>query len=151
MVTDILDDIATKYETMEHVPAYSAQRLAQAEHTKGMNVAKPVVVKADDRDYMCILPGCCKIDFDALSTVLGVERVELVSEQYMAGLFPDCEVGAEPPFGSFYGLPSVMDDRLVEDDFIVFQAGSHDRAIKMSLSDFLRIEQPRVAAFSYCR
>jgi Ala-tRNA(Pro) deacylase len=67
----------------------------------------------------------------------------------MAELFADCEIGAEPPFGSFYGLPTIMDDRLENDEFIVFQSGTHDRAIRMDMASYLRIETPRIGSFSY--
>ncbi|MHC4076276.1 MAG: aminoacyl-tRNA deacylase [Planctomycetota bacterium] len=148
-VTEYLDKLSARYEITEHRPAFTAQRMAQAEHVRGMNVAKPVVVSADGKNYMSVLPACCKIDFDALKTALGAQKVELVNEITLSRLFPDCEIGAEPPFGSFYGLPTIMDERLEEDDYIIFQSGTHRKAMKMELAEYKRIESPKVLSFSY--
>jgi len=148
-VVELLDRFSADYKVSQHRPAFSAQRLAHEEHVHGMNVAKPVVVTADGRDYVCVLPACCRIDFDALRTVLGADHVELADEDHVAELFADCELGAEPPFGSFYGLPTIMDQRLERDDYIVFQGGAHDRGIRMNLAEYKRIECPRVYSFSY--
>jgi Ala-tRNA(Pro) deacylase len=45
-------------------------------------------------------------------------------------------------------LPTIMDDRLKADEYVVFQDGSHDEAIKLELGEYLRIESPRVYSFS---
>lgn len=148
-VMELLDRFSADYKVSEHRPAFSAQRMAHEEHVHGMNVAKPVVVKADGQDYMCVLPACCRINFEALKSVLGVEQVELADEAHLSELFADCQLGAEPPFGSFYGLPTIMDDRLEDDEYIVFQGGTHDRAIRMGMAEYKRIESPRIFSFSY--
>ena len=148
-VMDFLNKKATKYEIRKHRPVFTAQHIAQEEHVHGMNVAKPVIVKADNIYYMCVIPACCKIDFDALKSVLRAGTVELANESEMEKIFPDCQTGAEPPFGSLYCLPTIMDDRLEDDDYIVFQDGSHDEAVKMDLADYIRIEMPRIFSFSY--
>jgi Ala-tRNA(Pro) deacylase len=149
VATEYLDQVSAKYEITEHRPTFTAQRMAQAEHVHGMNVAKPVVVSAEGKNYMCVLPACCRIDFEALGNVLGVETVELVDELTLSKLFVDCEIGAEPPFGSLYGLQTIMDDRLELDDYIIFQGGSHRKSIKMDMAEYKRIEKPTVASFSY--
>jgi len=148
-ITNELDKQSVDYEVSTHRPAFTAQEVAQEEHVSGRNVAKCVVVHADGRDYLCVLPACCMIDFGALRSVLGVTEARLADESHMAELFEGCEPGAEPPFGSLYGLPTIMDDRLEQDRFILFQGGRHDRAIRMDMASYLRIEDPRVASFSY--
>ena len=148
-VMEFLDRFSADYKVSEHHPAFSAQRMAHEAHVHGMNVAKPVVVTADGQDYMCVLPACCRINFEALKSVLGVEQVDLADEAHFSELFADCQLGAEPPFGSFYGLPTIMDDRLEDDEYIVFQGGTHDRAIRMGMAEYKRIESPRIFSFSY--
>lgn len=148
-VKEFLDRTSAKYEVTEHHPAFTAQRIAQAEHIHGMNVAKPVVVTADGRYYMCVLPACCRIDMEVLRGLIGADEIKLTDEFEMAKLFPDCEVGAEPPFGSLYGLPTIMDELLEGDDSIVFQSGSHDEAVRMNLVEYRRIENPKILSFSY--
>ena len=147
-VVDYLEEVSAKYEIMQHSPAFTAQEMAAEEHVPGMNVAKPVVIKADDEYYMCVLPECCKVDFDALKEQLGARRIDLVTEGEMAKLFPDCELGAEPPLGGLYGLMTIMDLSLDEDDYIVFQCGTHEQAVRMALDEYKRLTSPRILDFS---
>jgi Ala-tRNA(Pro) deacylase len=114
-----------------------------------MNVAKSVIVFAGENPYMCVLAACCLIDFDAVKSVLWAGDVRLADESELEKLFPDCDVGAQPPFGSFYGMPTIMDDRLEGDEFILAQSGSHEEAIKMDMAEYIRIEKPRIFSFSY--
>lgn len=148
-VIDYLEKSAAKYELSQHRPTFSAQQMAAEEHVPGMQVAKPVVVKADGEYIMCVLPACCKVDLDVLKRQLGTERVELADEGEMAKLFPDCALGAEPPFGSMYGLTTLLDDTLEVDEEIVFQGGTHQQAIRMAMSEYKRLVNPRVVSFSY--
>ena len=146
---DYLDQNHSRYQVSRHLPVFTAQQMAAAEHVSGMNVAKPVVIKADDLFYMCVLPACCKIDLSVLQRHLGVDEVELATESQMAELFPDCSIGAEPPFGSLYGLLTFMDTRLADDEYIVFQGGTHEDAVQMDADEFIRLAQPRILSFSY--
>jgi len=148
-VIDFLDKSGVKYEVTEHKPAFTAQRVAAAEHEPGKYVAKPVVIRADDKYLMCVLAACYKIDLGALKKQLGAKKVELAEEKDMGKIFGDCELGAEPPFGNLYDLPTIMDKALEADDHITFQAGSHDKAIRMSMADYVKLVKPRVLEFSY--
>ena len=148
-VTEFLDKSGVNYEVTEHKPAFTAQSMAAAEHEPGKYVAKPVIVKADDKYMMCVLSACSKVDLKALKDQLGVEKVELAKEKDIAKLFDDCELGAEPPFGNLYDLPTIIDKSLVEDDHIVFQAGSHEKAIRMSMEGYRKLVASNVLDFSY--
>ncbi|MHC4069875.1 MAG: aminoacyl-tRNA deacylase [Planctomycetota bacterium] len=148
-VMKYLKKSGAKYEMLKHKPAFTAQRMAAVEHEPGKYVAKPVIVKVDGEYVMCVLPASCKIDLRALKSAVGAKKVELANEEDMAGLFGDCELGAEPPFGNLYDLPTVMDKSLEADDHIMFQAGSHERAVRMSMSDYRKLAEPKVLEFSY--
>ena len=148
-VIEFLDNQAAEYEILHHRPVFTAQQMAAEEHVSGMNVAKPVVVKVDGEPFMCVLPACCKVDLDLLKRQMNAKQVELADEADMAKLFPDCELGAEPPFGDLYGLKTLMDSTLETDEFIVFQGGTHQEAINMKLAEFKRLAQPQIVSFSY--
>jgi len=143
-VIEFLDKSRVKYEIIEHTPVFSAQGLAAIEHESGRFVAKPVIVKADSRYIMCVLCACHKLDLVKLKSQLDAEHVELAEEEEIGRMFPDCELGAEPPFGNLYNLPTVVDRQLEKDDHILFQGGTHGRAIRMSLSDFEKLAEPKV-------
>ena len=148
-VVEFLNGKGVHYEMTQHRPTFTAQQMAAEEHVSGMNVAKPVVVKAENTFYLCVLPACCKIDMDAVKSELKIDHLQLADEEELAHLFEDCSLGAEPPFGDLYGLETLMDSALENDPYIVFQAGTHETAIRMDLDDYKRLANPRVFGFSY--
>ena len=148
-VTEFLDKSAIPYEVKEHPPTFTAQEMAAVEHEPGQYVAKPVIIKADGEVMMRVLSACYKIDLGALKGQLGAQSVELVDEKEIGEIFSDCELGAEPPFGNLYDLPTLMDEALETDDHITFQAGTHDKSIRMSMDDYRKLVKPKVLGFSY--
>ena len=148
-VIELLDKSAVRYEITEHPPTFTAQQMAAAEHEPGKYVAKPVIVKADGKYMMCVLSACYKIDLGSLKNQLGAKSIELAREKEIGKIFDDCELGAEPPFGNLYDLPTIMDKALEDDDHITFQAGSYEKAIRMSMDDYRKLVEPKVLEFSY--
>jgi Ala-tRNA(Pro) deacylase len=138
------------FEVVPHAEAYGAQRVAQALHTPGSEVAKTVLLRAD-QDYsyvVAVLPATHKIDFERLSEFLGGTPLELATETEIAEHCPDCEFGVLPPFGSHYGAQSIVDESLTHDELISFECDSHSEAVRMKYSDFYDVEHPLVAAFA---
>jgi Ala-tRNA(Pro) deacylase len=74
--------------------------------------------------------------------------VELATETDFKGLFPECELGAMPPFGNLYDMPVFAASSLAEDEEIAFNAGSHRELVKMKYEDFARLVRPQVKKFS---
>ena len=148
-VTEFLKKAGVKYKVNKHKPAFSAQTMAAVIHEPGKYVAKPVIVKVDGQYVMCVLAACFKIDLKALKKQLKAKSVELVDEEQMSGLFGDCELGAEPPLGILYNMPTIMDKALEKDDHILFQGGTHEKAISMSMADYRKLVSPKILEFSY--
>lgn len=146
-VQSFLDDMEASYRITHHESAYTAQKLARIEHVSGRNVIKPVVVQADGQFVMCALPASYKVDVDELARQLQARHVVLVDETRLAELFPGCELGAAPPIGRLYGMPTVMDESLAHDDHVMFQAGTHTDAVTMTLAEYRRVAQPELAHF----
>ena len=144
---ECLDENKVSYEILRHPEAVTAQRIAQAEHVKGRHHAKVVIVKAGDAHLMMVLPADHHIDLEKVEKAIG-KPVSLDKEQEFKSLFPDCAIGAMPPFGNLYGLPTYVDKHLAEQDYIVFEAGTHTDAIKMSYRDYEKIVKPKVADLS---
>jgi Ala-tRNA(Pro) deacylase len=63
-------------------------------------------------------------------------------------MFPECEVGAMPPFGNLYDMEVFAAQTLAEDEAITFNAGSHTELIKLSYKDFEHLVEPKVIKFS---
>jgi len=140
---ECLDENKVRYQVLQHPEAVSAQRIAQAEHVKGRHHAKVVIVKASDAHLMIVLPADHHIDLEKIEKAIG-KPVSLDKEQEFKSLFPDCAIGAMPPFGNLYGLPTYVDKSLAEQDYIVFEAGTHTDTIKMGYRDYEKIVKPEV-------
>jgi len=140
---DCLNQNKVQYEILHHPEAVSAQRIAQAEHVKARHHAKVVMLKSGDQHLMAVLPADHQIDLEKAAKALG-KAVSLDTEEEFKSLFPDCAIGAMPPFGNLYGLPTYVDKHLAEEDYIVFEAGTHTDAIKVSYADYERIVKPHV-------
>jgi len=136
------------YTVTEHPARYTAQELAQVEHVSGRLIAKVVVVVADGKPIMIVVPGVAKVNLGAVRKTLGAEEARLAVEEEFGMLFPDCEVGAMPPFGNLYGVPVLVDAVLARDPVIFFNAGSHRRTITMTYADYARLVRPAVGVFA---
>jgi Ala-tRNA(Pro) deacylase len=145
---DFLDNQNIKYVTITHSPTYTAQEIAASAHIPGKVMAKTVMVKIDGKMAMAVLPASCKVDFDLLKKAAGASTVGLASEQEFKNLFPECEIGAMPPFGNLYGMEVFVADALAEDEEIAFNAGSHTELIRLAYKDFERLVKPRIVKFS---
>jgi Ala-tRNA(Pro) deacylase len=142
-----LDRERVHYDVLPHPEAFRAVAIAQTLRTPEKEMAKVVIVKVDARFIMTVLPASWNVDLHRLRTVFATQQVRLATEEEIKGLFPDCELGAMPPFGNLYGLPVYVDQSLAEDKEIVFQAGTHSEAIRMRYSDFASLVFPVVEAF----
>ena len=136
------------FQVQHHPRVYTAQEVAASEHIPGKMLAKVVMVLADGATVMLALPAPSKVDLAKAGAVLGAREVRLAREEEFAAAFPDCEVGAMPPFGNLYDVPVYVDKTLSEDDTIVFQAGSHTDTMSLNYADFERLAQPVVADFA---
>ena len=144
-----LRDNQVSFETHHHPTAFTAQEVAASEHTPGKMVVKVVMVLADGELVMLAMPAPYQADLDRVGEVLGATEVRLAHEEEFASAFPDCEVGAMPPFGNLYDLPVYVDEALAEDETIVVQAGTHTDTIHLNYADFERLVEPTVVRFAY--
>jgi Ala-tRNA(Pro) deacylase len=148
-LTDYLDAHKLKYVLIQHSPAFTAREVAVSAHIPFREVAKTVVLTVDNtRHLLAVLPATEMVDMYALRDVLGTIAVRLTSESEFNALFPDCEVGAMPPFGNLFKMDVIVSESLTEDEEIAFNAGSHRDLVKMSYIDFERLVHPKILPFS---
>jgi Ala-tRNA(Pro) deacylase len=137
-----------RFEEHHHPRAVSAQEVAASEHIPGRMLAKTVMVLADREMVMLALPAPYQVDLEKAAAALGVHEARLAEEEEFEDSFPDCEVGAMPPFGNLYGVPVYVEKTLAEDETIVFRSGTHTETMSVSYSDFERLVEPTVAQFA---
>ena len=143
-----LDANHVDYQTIEHPAAYSAQETAQKAHVPGREFAKAVIVDIDGRLAMVAQDATHKVPLGRLKARTGAREVRLAREYEFRDWFPDCDLGAMPPFGNLYGMEVFVTQELAEDDAITFNAGSHMEVIQLAYADFERLAHPKVLSFS---
>jgi Ala-tRNA(Pro) deacylase len=142
-----LDSERIKYQIISHSPAYTAQEIAATAHIPGKMPAKTVIVKLNGKMAMAVLPAHRLVNLQYLRDVTSCEDVQFAKEEEFRTIFPECEVGAMPPFGPLYGMDVYVAEELTQDRDIVFNACSHTELIRMSYEDFERLARPRVVSF----
>lgn len=149
-VKDYLDDQGIKYEIVTHTPAFTAQDVAAVSHISGHAVAKVVMIKMGDQFAMAVLPASRRLDMDALQIAMQSPiHPRLAQEREFEKIFPDCDLGAEPPFGNLYNIPVIVDLSLSEDPQIAFNAGSHRELLQIAWKDFAQLVHPTVAPITF--
>ena len=143
---EFLDSHRIQYVTINHSPAYMAQMIAESAHIRGKELAKTVICRIDGEFAMAVLPASLRVHLDHLKSAAGAEQVEIASEVEFKSLFPDCDVGAMPPFGNLYDMDVYVAEQLGDNEEIAFNAGSHTELIRMAYNDFEDLVQPRIIA-----
>jgi len=136
------------FEVLTHTQAFTMPEVAAALHVPGRQVAKVVLVKADGEMAMLVVSAAHRLDFDRVRAVLGVEDVRLAKEEEFGALFPDCEIGAMPPFGNLYDVPIYVDQALAGEVKIIFRVGTHQHTMEIAYIDYARLTGPTVAEFA---
>jgi Ala-tRNA(Pro) deacylase len=142
---EFLDANGVKYIMVPHRPAYTAMEVAESAHVPGKEMAKTVIVDVDGRLAMAVLPATKHVSVERLGRSVGAQHVGIAKEGEFRFDFPDCEVGAMPPFGNLFNMEVLVDPRLAEDEEIAFNAGTHSEVLRMAYKDFERLVHPRTA------
>ena len=145
---EFLEENKVKFVTISHSQAFTAQEIAAAAHVPGKELAKTVMVKLDGELAMVALPATDQVSIPRLKEATGAGEVELALEGEFSDRFPNCEIGAMPPFGNLWDMTVFVDEHLREDEQIAFNAGSHTELVKLSYADYERLVEPVVAKLS---
>ena len=145
---EFLDNHRIKYVSTYHSPAYTAAQIAALTHTPGKELAKTVIVKVDGRLVMAVVSASQQVDLALLKAAAGAKHAEIATEADFREKFPDCEVGAMPPFGNLYGMAVFADETLARDKEIAFNAGSHRELMHITWEDYAGLVHPTIAELS---
>lgn len=150
-ITDLLRYLQSnkvEFQVLEHDPAFSAHDVAAVSHVPESEMAKAILIKIDEHFWMAVLRADQRINQQMIRRVFGAKMVQLAHEEDLGMLFPDCQIGAMPPFGNLYGLPVLLEECLADDEEIVFNACTHTKSIRMKFKDFRHLAKPVIAEFA---
>ena len=148
-ITSYLDKANIDYQSDSHPLAYTAQQIAEQSKVNGMSFAKTVMVIADGKLSMIVMPAPCTINFDHIAQVIKAKKVDLAYEYQFRNAFPDCETGAMPPFGNLFDIPVYLVDILAQQEMISFNAGNHRELLQMKSADFTKLVKPTVISSGF--
>ncbi len=143
-----LDENKVKYVSIKHSEAFTAQEIAASAHIPGNELAKTVMINIEEKMAMAVIPATYHVYFRLLERETGASRVSLATEDSFKEIFPDCELGAMPPFGNLYDMDVYVAKSLTDDEEIFFNAGTHTELIKMSYKDYENLVKPHILQFS---
>mgnify|MGYP001557866953 FL=1 len=146
---DYLDANNVRYVILSHSLAFTAQEVAASAHVPGQEIAKTVVFWMDGAMALAVLPGSRMIDFTLLKKGAVAKDVEIAAESEFSDAFPQCELGAMPPFGHLFGMKTFVDASLADDKEIAFNAGTHRELVRMRYADYERLTDPTIVRFSF--
>jgi Ala-tRNA(Pro) deacylase len=147
LIADFLQARQVEFEPLPHPPAFSAQVRAKYLRLPGREVAKCLLLHGPAGYLLAVLPATHQVDTASLTDTLG-GPVRLAAGEEVAAVFRDCEWGVVPPFGTLYGLPTLLDDALPSEAFLVFEGQTHVEAVRLRCADFERLERPRRLVFA---
>ena len=141
-----LDRNRVEYTHTVHPLAFTAREVASADHVPAREFAKTVILTGDHGFAMAVVPAARLVDFQEVRLALGLTHARLATETELAQIFPDCELGAMPPFGILYNMPVYLDSALAGEPVIAFNAGTHRDVIHMRTEDYRRLAQPSLVS-----
>jgi Ala-tRNA(Pro) deacylase len=146
-IAEFLAEQQVAFEPLPHPLAFTAQKRARSLHVPGGRVAKCVLLLGPRGYLLAVLPATHQADLEKLAAALG-GPVRLARDREIARVFRDCEWGVVPPFGTLYGLATLLDESLPRDAYLVLETHTHVHAVGLSCRDFERLERPRRLAFA---
>ena len=141
---ELFDEAKVSYEVYNHPLAYTAQEVAEKQHFSGDQMAKVVMLEVDDKLVMGVVTGSQKVNLNTVKDSLGAHEARLAREDEFISKFPNCEIGAMPPFGNLFGVPVYVDPAVAKDESIYFNAGNHVQTVRLCYKDFEKLAKPRV-------
>ena len=123
------------YELIEHPRSVTSMRTAEAAHIPGEQLAKSVLLEDDTGYLIAVIPSTHRVDLGKLHLQLK-RRIGLAVEQEVAELFGDCARGAIPAIGAAYRVEAIVDDSLLQQPDVYFEAGDHEALVHMSGKEF---------------
>jgi Ala-tRNA(Pro) deacylase len=144
-LTEALERAGAAYELLEHERTERAADEAAALGLRADEVAKTIVVSTATGNVRVVLPATERIDMHKLRELFAAGKdLHLLTEAALAAAYPEFELGAVPPLGG-PDEPVVVDRRVAERDNVVFEAGRHDRSVRVAAADLVSASGARVA------
>lgn len=143
-LVDVLRREHVSYELLPHRHTETAIAEAEALQVDPGQVGKTLILKTPQGYARAVLRAGDRLDLEKARRTLGTTDVELADEVELVGAYPEFELGAVPPIGGPFDCV-LVDERVFEHQFVVFEAGTHDESIRLRTGELLSIADAEVA------
>ncbi|WP_444903761.1 aminoacyl-tRNA deacylase [Microbulbifer sp. CnH-101-E] len=138
-LSQYLNDQSVDYHLIQHPHTRTSRESAHAAHVREDQVAKAILLRDKEGFVMAVIPASSSLDLRAVHTETGRNDLEMVAENELGSVFPDCELGALPPVGQAYGITTLIDSGLNRCETIFFEAGDHEELVEMNGPQFNKL------------
>ncbi|NUN68633.1 MAG: hypothetical protein HUU02_02870 [Bacteroidetes bacterium] len=145
----LLDGKGVRYRTVHHVPTFTSEESARARGEEVRTGGKAILMKVDEGFKLFVLSAALKVDSKAVKQRFNARSIRFATKEELldlTGLVP----GSVPPFGRpILPLDLYIDDSILANERIAFNAGSLTDSVILSVADYRSIvtaEQFRFAA-----
>lgn len=140
LLLDQLQNRGVRFERLPHAKTFSSLEEAEALGVRPDDVLKTVVLDITEGHAVVVVPGDRRLDMGLVEKAVGDKKVHLATEEELRRDFPDVELGAFPPLGSAFGMPTYVDPEVFAHDTVVFAAGSESESLKARPTELFRNE-----------
>jgi Ala-tRNA(Pro) deacylase len=145
----LLSDAKAKFRVIEHEAEGKSEAISAIRGNRPDQAAKAMVLDVRGggggrRHVLAILPGSRKLDFNAVAALFEARKCGFASPETAQAL-TGCVMGAVPPFALNTELAIVVDEDLLANDTLFFNAGRLDRSMELDTGDWLAVAKPQVA------
>ncbi|MCL4200054.1 aspartate--tRNA ligase [Patescibacteria group bacterium] len=135
------------FEPYEHEAVHTSEDAAKIRNTPLHEGAKALVLYADEKPVMVVVPGNRKLDMKAFKSLYHIRDLRMATPAQVEEV-TGVTIGAVPPFGHIFGIPAYMDAAFKENSHVSFNAGLHTHSIRMSEKDYEKMAKPTIGEFS---
>lgn len=151
-----LEKAGVPHEVISHKTVYTAYDAAQTLRRKLGEIAKSLLVKADQDYFVVILPADHNLDIKKLQAAIGkqtkkaIKVIKIPGEEVVEQI-TKTKNQALTAFGGLHNLPVIVDENLAKIKKAIFAAGNANHSIETAVKDFIKGEQAMVAKFGVKR
>lgn len=146
-IIDVLEKNKIAFQTYEHKAVFTSEEAAKVRGTSIHQGAKALVMYGDRKPLMLVLPADLKVDTHKVKELYHISDLRMATVDEVERL-TGVQIGAVPPFGNMFDLPTYMEESLRDNDEVAFNAGSHTHSLKLKEKDFEKVAKPKVAIFA---
>lgn len=138
-IIKFLEKNKIKYQTIKHRTVYTAFDKSQTLKVPQKIIAKVLVLKMDGNLAIVLIAANKNLDLKSLKKVAKIKKIEFVSEKIIKNKFKGIKVGAIPPLGNLWQVPTFIDRSLTKEKEIIFSGGNYNFSIKVKTKDLAKI------------